>query len=825
MVLNATGRGRAAVLLLLLLATIAVQPGTAQVATAAQPAGLTMNVTAGYDGHYKLGEWFPVQVTLNNTGASLDAEVRVEAHSYSSDPISTFVYPVALPAPARKQVTLYTYASSYQHELHVRLLQGDRVLLQQNITVDPLSDAFLLGVISDVPDLLNALTSTNLGSMTGAGSATLAHLAPESLPASAALLSGLDGLVFAATDSGKLSAEQRRAVAGWVLNGGTLVVAGGGASPATTAGLADLLPVELTGSGPLASLDGLGTYVGGTAPPGGALAAQARLRTGIAATVLVESAGGPLLAVRPLGHGQVFSLGLDPSVAPFKNWDLGTSFWTRVFSSHTMGPSLGGARRAGNGGYPGPYGGFSGPSYYSQFSPFDLPSLQLPSIGLVGGFLFFYVLAVGPLNYLILRRRRRGELAWLTIPVVILLFVGIAYALGYGTKGTQVRLTAGTIVRTYPGVSVGLVDSFVGIFSPTRDAYDLSFAGDTALSELETNGYGGGSGSTGGGGSPVVYQGKPTRVGHLQIDTWALRGFLAEATVPYESPFAVQAELRQGRITGQLTNRGSVALRDVGIGYGDVVQVLGTLPPGGQATVDLSAVGATSLPNPQTVIDKLIPNLGAPQNYQPPANDAERVARRRASLLSSALTQGGLLEGGLNIWIAGWSDTPPLEVSVPGQAPVRDDLILITGQAPLEQGSGAVSLNPAMIPRTLIAGNVESRSDEQGPLLEVQNDAVFEFRLPPDMRIDTLTLDYVIENSPPGGSTDFQVYNWRSQNWEPVTGGTRRALPKGRSYNGPIADPAAHIGDGGRVQLRAAGPSGGYLGSVRRLDLSAEGQR
>ena len=49
---------------------------------------------------------------------------------------------------------------------------------------------------------------------------------------------------------------------------------------------------------------------------------------------------------------------------------------------------------------------------------YNTPSLEFPSIyvllGLIGG----YVLLVGPVNYLALRRLRRPGLTWLTVPVL-----------------------------------------------------------------------------------------------------------------------------------------------------------------------------------------------------------------------------------------------------------------------------------------------------------------------------------------------------------------------------------------------------------------------
>ncbi|HMA34408.1 MAG TPA: hypothetical protein VKY74_07975 [Chloroflexia bacterium] len=666
----------------------AAPPGRA--APPAQLAGLTMTVQAGYEGHYKLGEWFPVQVTLSNIGQAFDAEVQVTATGPADQPLATYARPVTLPSPARKVVTLYTYATAYQHQLTVHLLRGNTEVLQQQVRIDPLNDAFLLGVVSDSPDLLNFLANAALGAGANAGNATIAHLAPGDLPSSAPALGGLDALVFAGTDTSSLSADQRQAIAGWVVAGGTLVVAGGSNS-AAAAGLADLLPVTLAGSYPLTSLAPLATFAGGTAPPAnGVLASDLQLRPETGARVLVDAAGHPLLVRRTLGAGEVFALALDPSVPPLKIWDGGADFWKQVFATHLVSQSAGAARRTGNLYNQASSSSLGGSSsyYLGQLSPFDLPALQLPGVGLVGGFLFLYVLVLGPINYLLLRRWGRSDLAWITIPGLILLFAALAYLVGYNSKGSQLRLTTATVVHTYPAAPIATVDSFVGLFSPNREAYNLQFAADTQLSEVDSNGLGG---STSAGSPVVIDQGKPSGIGQLQIDTWSLRGFQAETTIPYQAPFDVQLQSNGSTIRGQITNHGST-LQDVAVIAGDQVQVLGTLAAGRQAAVQVSGSGM-SPPSMDQVLPKLIPGLQL-QTWPPPNSATDRAGRRRAALIDAGLSNPPRLAAPASAWVIGWSPTIPLDIQVAGQQPVRDDLVLIAGQFPVEQLPGPASVAP-----------------------------------------------------------------------------------------------------------------------------------
>jgi hypothetical protein len=811
------------------LAALVVLPGllwgAGRVAAApgAQPVGLSMTVQAGFEGHYKLGEWFPVQVTVSNNGAPFDAEVQVDAVGDNDQTLATYARSVALPAPARKQVTLYTYATSFQHTVRVRILQGTTVLLEQRAPIDPVSNGFLLVVVSDTPDQLNYLSGTTLGSTGGSGTATVAHLAPEDLPASSAALAGVDALVFAGTDSGKLSPEVRQAIAGWVLQGGTLVVAGGANGPAAAAGLSDLLPVTITGSEPLDSLDALAAYAGGAPPAAaGLIANQTQLRTDVGATEIVAGAGGPLLARRAIGAGETYALAVDPGAPALRGWDHNTDLWKQILAGHRVQQSPAAARRTQS--YYSGSNPYIGSSYYlGQLSPFDIPGIELPGVALVGGFLFLYVLVIGPINWLVLRRMHRPDLAWVTIPALILLFAGMAYVMSYQSKGSQLRLAISTVVRSYSGAPVATVNSYVGIFSPGRQEYTLDFNDDAQITEVGSSVLGGPS--NGGGSSARIYQGKPSSIRNLNIDTWTLRGFEAEMTVPYQPVYTAQLQLRQGTITGQITNQGATPLTDVAVVAGNSVQLLGTLGAGQQATVRLS--GYTRGPvDLDQALSRLVP--GVQLQYYGGSNSAEdRRQRSRAALLLSALAVKQPAGDAPSVVVVGWGTQRPFDLTLHGGLPVHDDTVLVTSLLPVAQEPGAVFLGPSQIPRTVLTGTVRTENGPNGPMLRLADPAVFEYQVPRTLQVSRLILDYEVTNDMP---PVLAVWNWQTSDWDEIrdTNNFDPLSPKqlNSRYSGDLPDLAAHLSPEGQVRLRVEPDTTNIdVLYLNRLDLSAEGRQ
>ena len=95
------------------------------------------------------------------------------------------------------------------------------------------------------------------------------------------------------------------------------------------------------------------------------------------------------------------------------------------------------------------------------------PSLDLPSIRGIGILLLIYIILVGPVNYLVLRGIKKLHLAWVTIPILTVLFTGGAFGTAFLMRGNDILVNSISMIDLYPDGSASL-DSFVGVFSPSR---------------------------------------------------------------------------------------------------------------------------------------------------------------------------------------------------------------------------------------------------------------------------------------------------------------------------------------------------------------------
>jgi hypothetical protein len=251
----------------------------------------------------------------------------------------------------------------------------------------------------------------------------------------------------------------------------------------------------------------------------------------------------------------------------------------------------------------------------------NLPSLALPPIGGLLVLLFGYIVLVGPVNYLVLRRIDRREWAWVTVPALIAVFTVGAFGIGGLLRGQDVIVHEVGLVRGAPGTSSATIQSYLGIFSPSRTTYQVRVPGD-ALLAAPINGDIFGTGTTT---ALDVLQGDPSRVRDLDVGFGSIRTIRAEASAT--GP-VVTADLRvvDGRLQGTVTNGSDRVLEAAAIVVGSSAAKLGDLAPGASVKVDLAV--ATNALNWNSMSERIF----GPMNWDGSALDeqGQRTLVRRS---------------------------------------------------------------------------------------------------------------------------------------------------------------------------------------------------
>ena len=532
------------------LLTLAALPTFTHYASA-QSSSLTLEVRAGFDaaGSYRVGHWFPVVALVSNEGP--DLRVSLEWRFAGSD-LPTYRYELDLPRGARKALNL-PITTQESSRAALLSLQVDGVTLVENrIRLVPIEqDQLVVGVLSSDRRLLNSLATVSFANSLAT---TVLPLDPAMLPEDASLLAGIEAIFIHDLATNQLSSANLSALELWIRQGGVLIVGGGPQAIQTSPGLSAILPADvgaLQADVSLAPLEALvgASVVTDTLPT--TTVSPLRPRPGARSLDQAQ-----LLVVGDLGAGQVIATAFD--LAATRTWVGEAELWSRLLSLEPR-VQLGASFRWQN--------------ENLLRDTLNLASLRPPSIRLLLLLMVSYILLIGPLNFFVLRRLRRLELAWITTPLLILIALVATYGASLMLRGTQPQLIQLAIVQSVEGSDQAQATAFVGLFSPQRQSYQIDLVAEALVTPGSFEGW---EFRT----MPVTLDGLNASIRDLLVDVSSLRTLLVEQQIQ-TAPVVTSRLERQGNLlAGELELGGDLQLRDAILVSGADAQPLGDLSPG-----------------------------------------------------------------------------------------------------------------------------------------------------------------------------------------------------------------------------------------------------
>jgi hypothetical protein len=180
----------------------------------------------------------------------------------------------------------------------------------------------------------------------------------------------------------------------------------------------------------------------------------------------------------------------------------------------------------------------------------QLPALALPPIGGLLALLGAYILLYRTNQLPRAPRLDRREWAWVTMPILIVVFAVGAYGFGAALRGSNVIVNEVAIVHGAPGATDGAAQVYLGVFSPSRETYQLEVPGGALLSSPISGEFFGGDATAGG---LDILQGNPSRIRDLAVGVASLRAIRAETptTVPL---IEARLQLVDGSLKGTIKN-------------------------------------------------------------------------------------------------------------------------------------------------------------------------------------------------------------------------------------------------------------------------------
>ncbi|MGB1285248.1 MAG: DUF7408 domain-containing protein [Aggregatilineales bacterium] len=425
----------------------------------AQTGNVALQVEAAFDNFYRPGQWLPVRVDVQNDGADLTGRLTVRPESSDRAVSNAYSTLVDLPSGSAKTVFLHIQVREFPSFITVELLTDDNVrVIQERIAltpIDPRDDLHIVIREGDAGNLnLNALHTANFA-------AFQANWSGENIPDNATALQAVDTIWLNGVDSEAFTVTQIQTLEDHVLRGGHLIVFGGLSWEQTASRLSDLLPLVPSGTASIDDVTPLARFAGDVRASltGDTLVTTGELRDD--ARVLVETTDGlPLISRHDYGAGTVDYVGLDPALNPLQDWQRVSDLWLQIVATVDPQPAW--------------TMGFID-AQQTAAALATLPGIDLlPPVSSMLLYLFAYIFLIGPVNYFILSRINRRGFAWVTIPLLIAIFTGLAWTVGFNLRGNDVILHRLNIVQTWEDNDDAYLQQLISVLAPRRDSFTLS---------------------------------------------------------------------------------------------------------------------------------------------------------------------------------------------------------------------------------------------------------------------------------------------------------------------------------------------------------------
>jgi len=544
--------------------------------------GPTFQVKAGFDSHYRDGNWVPVQITLQNDGPDFNGMLSLIAPppqfqlAGSPGTPSNYQVSVSLANGAQKQVTMYLPLYFDVQSVTVKLFDSNgHIVGTQTASLIPLipGDVFI-GVLSDQSSGFSSLSALSLPNQ--GGSIILDFLNANTIPAMAAAFKNFNIIVMDNFTTTNMTAIQLNALQNWTNQGGSLILVGGPEWQRTLSTLpAGLVPIQVYGSSTIPA----GTVL---LPPGGSMVAAsgkhkipAIVQSPVsisAATlkpdgnddkseVILASSATPLIVQKHQQQGTIIYLAYDPTIEPILGWQGAGLLWNNLLL-RSLGDQLL------------PHSGIS-PGFgtstqqvqtilanrMSGFLQSLLPSSIPPPWRTLGILLLCYLLVLGPVRLLLVKRLKGRYWSWRIILSSIVIFSLLSYGLAYIEKGSSILSDSISIAQfSQNGASVH-ISTYMGVFVPAEGDYQVHIPGNT-LVQPSPDSFSMPTGSITGAQTTVVPLQNSTNVNLQGVNIWTLHTILAEQDRQLHKSLLSQLALQNGSLVGTVTNASNYALSD-----------------------------------------------------------------------------------------------------------------------------------------------------------------------------------------------------------------------------------------------------------------------
>lgn len=441
----------------------------------------------GFDGYHKLGKWSPLTAQIEVSG---EAELQLVIESIDPDGATTSIPTMLqeIEGSGTHRLTGIFKNGRIGGSLRVTIRDKNEQILASwsapRDTFDPTvlrQRSTLIATVGECPLFSDQPSETPIPpSIAGELVDSLQVVSVpdfESLPTDDMAYDTLDVLVVTANYA--IPESQNNALREWVRRGGKLILSvGQGVEGYQNSPLSSWVPIPVTGAGSARELAGLEQFVDQQS----AIRFRQGLRTVPIAnigefdgTVLAKSRSGPILVRNNWGLGEVTLLGADTNQPPLSEWqDIGTLGYLILWGKQTSPTEIEKNKRNQL-----VHSGITDFQTQIRASQENFPDIKrMPTWGVMV-WVLGYMLLIGPIDYLIVRRLlRKPHLTWITFPIVVIASVGLAVQTASTTNARTLVLNQLELIDVDTTSETGILrsQSWATLYSPETRRYRVSAA-------------------------------------------------------------------------------------------------------------------------------------------------------------------------------------------------------------------------------------------------------------------------------------------------------------------------------------------------------------
>jgi hypothetical protein len=650
-------------------------------------AEVRFDVFLGYDGTVREATWFPITCEIVNNGPPFQGFIEVSPSSYGKG--QTQRLPIELPTGTLKRVVIPTFAPSrYQTPWDVRLVDSRGKVREEVVAVRPQKqvgwETKLIGALPRTAAGMVSLRSTKRDQPDMQPAA--ARFQTEMFPDNPLVLEGLDAIYLNSETAVALRSSQANALLAWMNAGGHLIVAIEQVNDVTgVPWLRNIMPCEPREIISLAKHGELNDWLHQRSAvtnststsrparpqrnqPGEASAAgdvvanafgelisdsvfeAAELRVVAGPNrdgrTVVAAAGTPLIITANRNLGRITVLMFSPEREPFKSWKGLPALWTVLLEV--------------------PLTLYTSTDYYPGYglgadgifgAMIDSRQVHKLPVGWLLLLLLVYLVVIGPLDRLWLKKINKPMLTWITFPCYVLFFSGLIYFIGYKLRAGDSEYSELHVVDVLPnGERAELRGrTYASIYSPANAKYPMQSALKYATLRGEYLASRGGETSEK---AELLHTGDNFKA-EVFVPVWTSQLYLSDWWQSSEA--LLTASLKPGPDGWTLTveNLSGKNIATAKLAVGERIYDVGEIPAGRYLTVALPNSKATAL---QTFVSSqagTFHNAAQQRQYAFGSRGSGRIDDLpTASMVASLLGEVGQSRGGISFV------TPPgLDVS------------------------------------------------------------------------------------------------------------------------------------------------------------------